>query len=244
MDNKTAVLNKALAKSIGAVLVADQGVALRIRYVGSPESSSDYADAVLVSATSLTLSVNGSADTTVGSSGVLAFATYTTLGSLVDAINQSDNWEAEIVAGLRSDSTGSSVLLARSTSTFRPYATVELYWDSSACSHISYLLEPAEAFASEEQVKAHRVALKRVLGLVNTGDAGTWDVTVYELKADKAAVHKTVLDADTADNTAYDSGATDEPIVHADFGNSLLVKVYDGSWADSGAYVKVFGVRE
>lgn len=244
MNDRQALTARNVAQAIGRVLVADQGVALRIRYVGSPESSSDYADAVVVSATSLTLSVNGVADSTVGSSGVLAFATYTTLGSLVDAVNLSANWEAEIVAGTRADSTGSSVLLARSTSTFRPFKSLDLFWDSSACSHISFLLEPVDAFARPEQRDLHRVGLTRVLGLVNTSDSGTWDVTAYELEPDKAASIKTLLDADTADNTAYDSGAVDEPIVHAAYGNSILVKVYDGSWSDTGAYAKVYGVRE
>lgn len=244
MYDRQAQTAKALAKAIGARVVADGGVALRIRYVGSPESSQDYADAVLVSATSLTLSVNGSADTTVGSAGVLAFATYTTLGALVDAINLSANWEAEIVGGLRTDSTGSSVLLARSTSTFRPYLSLNLYWDSSAASKITYLLEPAEAFATEGQVKQHRVGIKRVQGLVNTSDSGTWDATVYEVAPDRASALKTVLDADTADNTALDTGAVDEPIHHADYGNSLLVVITDGSWSDTGAYLDVAGVRE
>lgn len=246
MNDRQAQTARNVAQAIGRVLVADQGVALRIRYVGSPESSSDYADAVLVSATSLTLSKNGAADTTVGAAGVLEFATYDTLGKLVDAINLSSNWEAEIVAGLRSDAVDGSELLARSTATFRPYSTVELKWDSSAAFHISFLLEPADAFARPEQREGHRVGFRRGLGLVNTADSGTWDFSVYELGPDKAASLRTVVDADTADNTAYDTGAADEILVHADYGNSLLVKVYDGGsgWADTGAYLKVYGERE
>lgn len=231
-----------LKTSVGAVLSADQGVALRIRYVGSPESSPDYADAVLVSATSLTLSVNGTADSTIGTAGVLAFDTYTTLGSLVDAINLSDNWEAEIVAGLRSDSTASSVLLARSTSVFRSFKEVSLFWDSSASKHISFLVEAKTAF-STPTLNA-RVGLKRVIGLVNTSDAGAYDITAYELGPDKASSLRTLYNVTPADNTADDSGALDEPFVHAGVGNSILVRVSDASWADSGAYLKVYGVRE
>lgn len=244
MNDRQAATARAVQKAIGRALVADQGVALRLRYVGSPESSEDYADAVVVSATSLTLSINGSVDDTVGSSGVLAFATYTTLGTLVDAINLSDNWDAEIVAGYRDDATDSSELLARSTSTFRPYEEISLYWDSSACSHISFLLEPAEAFARKSQSEQHRVGFVRGIANVNTGDSGTWDFIVYELKPDKATLYKTVYDADTADNTELDTGAADTPLVHADYGNSLLVRVSDGSWSDTGAYARVYGVRE
>lgn len=231
-----------LKTAVGAVLTADLGVALRLRYVGSGESAPDYADAVLVSATSLTLSVNGVADSTVGATGVLAFATYTTLGSLVDAINLSANWEAEIVAGLRSDSTASSVLLARSTSAFRPYQEVSLFWDSSACKHISFCVEPKVGFS--EPILNARVGLKRVIGIVNTSDSGAYDISAYELGPDKASSLRTLYNVTPADNTADDSGALDEPFVHAGVGRSILVRVSDASWADSGAYLKVYAVRE
>ena len=252
MNTKEAQLNAALRKSIGTHLIQDQGVALRIMYVGSPESSSDYADAVLVSGTGLTLSVNGAADTTVGASGVLAFATYTTLGLLVDAINLSANWKAEIVGGLRSDSTGSSVLLARSTSTFRPWATVSLYWDSSAYGFLTYLLEPGEAFDGVSKVNAfasnraklHRVGFKRLLCKNNNGGTAMTAV-VTELKPDKAATHKTLLSVAVADDTEKDTGAQDEPKFHADFGNSLLVKFgVSGDFTDTSCYLTVEGTRE
>ena len=153
-------LNKAVAKSVGARVVADGSVKLRIRCVAYPESSANYADAVLVSATSLTLSVNGVADSTVGSSGVLAFATYTTLGALVDAINLSANWEAEIVAGLRTDAVDGSELLARSTSVFRMFQEVSLYADSSDSGvyKLQYLLEPGRSLklSTARQMQSYR----------------------------------------------------------------------------------------
>lgn len=246
MNSTQAIVNQALSKKIGKVLAADQGVALRIRYIGSPESSPDYADAVLVSATSLTLSVNAVADSTVGSSGVLAFATYTTLGSLVDAINLSSNWEAEIVAGIRSQTINGSELLARSTSTFRSYSVVELYFDSSdnGVLGIDFLLEPAEAFAKPDQSKSHRVFFSRLLALVNSNAGEDIQILVRELLPDKAAVYRTLAQFTAADNTALDSGATDVPLVHADYGNSILVTFRGTGWIDTAAYLRVYGGRE
>lgn len=253
MDLKTSQLNKAIAKKIGAVRAADEGVALRIRCVGYAESSSHYADAVLVSATSLTLSIDGSADTTVGSSGVLAFATYTTLGSLVDAINASSNWEAEIVAGLRSDTVSGSELLARSTSTFRMYQEVTLKWDSSdnGVYGIDYCLEPGRPFETVHGVSGanksfleHRVGLSRVLALCNTNAGESITLYVYEVKPDKAAVLNTLATFTVTDNTEKDSGAQDGPIVHAGFGNSILVRFRGTGWIDTGAYLKVLGEVE
>lgn len=246
MNNKDALTLNAVKQSIGRVLAADQGVALRIRYVGSGESSSAYADAVLVSATSLTLSVNGVADSTVGASGVLAFATYTTLGALVDAINLSSNWDAKIVAGLRSDAVNGSELLARSTSAFRPYNEVQLFWDSSdnGVLGIDFLLEPADAFARPEQQAAHRVGFKQLLARVNTSGGESIQIYVYELAPDKAAVLRTLAQYTAADDTVLDSGLVEEPVAHAAWGNSILVRFRGTGWVDSASYLRVFGVRE
>lgn len=246
MNRKQAQTAQALRKAIGRRVVADGGVALRVRYVGAGESAPDYADAVLVSATALTLSVNGTGDSTVGSSGALAFATYTTLGALVDAINLSSNWEAEIVAGLRTDAVNGSELLARSTSTFRPYVSLDLFWDSSdgGVAGIDYLLEPAGPFATAAQRAQHRVGFKRVKALVNSSGGETIQIIVYELKPDKAASQGIRFQDGAADNTAYDSGSLNEPMANADYGNSLLVRFRGTGWQDAAAYLEVQGTLE
>lgn len=245
MNHKEALTSKALETGVGKALVADQGVALEIRYVGSPESSPDYADAVLVSATSLTLSVNGVADSTVGSSGVLAFATYTTLGLLVDAINLSANWEARIVAGLRSDAVNGSELLARSTATFRPYTTVELKWDSSdnGVLGIDVALEAVPGFRRSNVTAQARVAFERLRAYVNTSAGETIQAYVYEVDKSRAAVVRTLAQYAVADDTAVDTGEVDAPI-HAEWGNDILVRFRGTGWADASAYLRVEGRRQ
>lgn len=233
-------------KYIGSRVVADGTVKLRIKCVAYPESTAHYADAVNVSATSLTLSIDGTADATVGTAGVLAYATYTTLGALVDAINLSANWKAEIVAGLRTDAINGSELLARSTSTFRMHQVVNIYADSSDSGvyKVGILLEPNEAFENVVTDLKGRVGLVRHRSLVNTGSGEATTITAYELKPDKASAYKTLGVWAGADNTEKDSGQTDLPIVQADFGNSILIEVTSTGWADSGAYLDVQGIRE
>lgn len=244
MNHKEAQTSKALETGIGVALVADQGVALRLRYVGSPQSSPDYADAVLVSATSLTLSVNGVADSTVGAAGVLEFATYTTLGLLVDAINLSANWEAEIVAGLRTDAVDGSELLARSTATFRPYTEVELNWDSSdgGVLGIDYALESGLKFSRSSETQ-RRVSFERLLAYVNTSGGQSITIYVYEVEPDRAAVVRTLAQFSAADDTALDTGEVDFPI-HAEWGNDILVRFRGTGWVDSAAYLRVQGRRQ
>lgn len=247
MTNEQAVAANAAKTAIGRVLAADGGVALQIRYVGSPESSPDYADAVLVSATSLTLSVNGVADSTVGATGVLAFATYTTLGALVDAINLSDNWEARIVAGLRSDAVNGSELLARSTSTFRPYQAIDLFFDSSdnGVLGIDFVLEPGlEDFARPTQEKLRRVAFKRLQAYVNTSAGQSIQIYVYEVGPDRAAVLETLAQYQVDDDTPFDSNDVATAVANAKYGNSILVRFRGTGWVDAAAYLRVFGERE
>lgn len=242
-------------KAIGGRVVADGSIKLRIRCVAYPESSAHYADAVIVSATSLVLSVDGVTDTSfAGGSGTLLFATYTTLGTLVDQINSSANWEAEIVAGLRSDTVSGSELLARSTSVFRMFQEVSLYADSSdnGVLRLSFLLEPGKPFEtvhgldSQQSYHQNRVGVQRLRSLVNTNAGEVIAVTVYELLPNKATAFKTLAVFPGADNTVLDSGQTDVVMLNADFGNSLLVEVTSTGtgYVDAGAYLDVQGVRE
>lgn len=254
MDKYTAELNKAVAKSIGARTIADGTVKLRVRCVAYPESSKHYADIVVVSAASITLSLDGAADATVGATGVIDItaAAYNTLGEVCDAINLSANWEAEIVAGLRSDAVNGSELLARSTSTFRMFAEVSLYADSSDSGvyKVGYLLEPGRAFEHVKgrevgsTAKQHRVGLVRHRSLVNTNGGEATTITAYELKPDKASAYKTLGVWLGADNAEKDSGATDIPAFHADYGNSILIEVTSTGWVDAAAYLDIQGVRE
>jgi len=256
MNNSEALLNKLVGKRIGERVVADGTVKLRIRCVKYGESTPHYADAVVVSATSLVLSIDGVADTSfAGGSGTLLFATYTTLGALADQINSSANWEAEIVAGLRSDTVSGSELLARSTSTFRMWQEVSIYADSSDNGNygLDVVLEPGQAFDyvhgknfAGKQFNQHCVGVLRVRGLCNTNAGEVISIQVHEVKPDKAAVYKLLAQFDGTDNTEKDSGQANEVFVTANYGNSILVRIRSTGtgWIDSGAYLDVQGVRE
>lgn len=255
MNLRTAQVNSLLAKGLGRAFIQDASIALRIRCVANPESSANTADAVVVSATSLVLKVNGVADTSfAGGTGTLLFATYTTLGALVDQINTSANWNAEIVGGLRADDISASQILARSTSVFRNFAEINLFWDSSLHLGLDVLFEPGVAFASapgasfikgmnNDQVQQHRVAFQRVVCKNdNSGDALT--VTVYELKPGNASTVATLATFSAADATELDTGV-DAPLIHAGFGNNLLVRFAGATtFSDTSCYLRAFGQRQ
>jgi len=242
--------------NIGAHVVADETIKLRLRCVAYSAGSYHYADAVLVSAATLTLSIDGTADSTVGASGVidLTSGSYDTLGELVDAINLSSNWEAEIVAGLRSDTVNGSELLARTTSTFKMFEEVDIKADSSdnGVYGLSFLLEPGMPFEtihgldSQQSYHQNRVGLQRIRALCNTNAGEVISIGIYEVKPDKASAYKTLGIFAGTDNTEKDTGTTDSILFHAGFGNSLLIKLLSTGtgWIDTAAYLDVQGVKE
>lgn len=223
-----------------AAFVADQPVALAIQYRGTEASAT-----VTVASGDITLK-HGAAgseavDNTVGSSGVVADGTYTTLGAMVDAINASPNWHAEIVDGLRSDSS-TAALLARSETTLAPVRTqvLPLYLDTSAHLSLSYRISARRLNWSRAQ-KACQSVFKQARALVNVG-SGTLVLTIYEV--DKfGTVVATLATFNGTDNTELDARiAGGEGELISQVGNDLLVRyTCSVDLPDSGAYLNVAG---
>ena len=231
-----------------AALVADQPVALAIRYKGTSAS----ATVTVVSATGITLK-QGTAgaeavDTTVGASanGVVDFATDTTLGAVVDRINASSNWQAEIVDGLRADLTSSSQMLARSEATLSPVRiqVLPLYWDTSAHLSLSYCVSPRRLNFNRKRA-GYQAVVKDVKALVNVG-SGT--LTLYIYNRDPKTGTTTLLhqaagtDNTELNNPAFGAGSGE---IRSEFGHELLVRyTCSVDLPDSGAYLRVTGFCE
>jgi len=86
-----------LKKGVIQTTLDDAAVAIRLRYIGTGTVTS----VTNIIATSLTLI------TSDGGSDAYAFATYTTIGALADAINADGIFEAKVLDALRSDATAS-----------------------------------------------------------------------------------------------------------------------------------------
>ena len=137
-------LNAALALARGTtILQDDEDVALRIMYVGDKASATiEVAAGGDVTFKHGVLSSEAN-DTTIGGAGDggatldVSEATEDTLGECIDLINGSPNWRAEIVAGLRADSSDDTLLL-RSETTLVPFVPVELKWDTSEAFMVSH----------------------------------------------------------------------------------------------------------
>lgn len=223
-------------------LVADQPIALAVRYIGSEAS----ATITVVSATGITFKQGAAgaeaADTTVDGNGVVEFATYTTLGAVVDQINLSPNWEAEIVDGLRADLVSSSQMLARSETTLSPVRTqvLSLFWDTSAHLSLSYAISARRNNFNATQ-RGKTSVFKEARALVNVG-SGTLTLNVYSVSRDRSTTNLLASFAGV-DNTALTAniggGVGD---LRSAVGEDLLVRyTMSVDLPDTGAYLNVAG---
>jgi len=213
-----------------------------VRYIGTLAS----ATITVVSATSITLKHGAAgaeaADTTVDGNGVIEFATYTTLGAVVDQINLSPNWRAEIIDGLRADAVNGSQLKALSEYTLSP-TKVEvkgLYWDTSASLSLTYAISRRRLNFSKTQ-KQYQAFFEEARALVNVG-SGTLTLNIYDVTRDRGTATLLASFAGT-DNTALTANIAggNEQLI-SEFGHDLLVRyVTSVDLPDTGAYLNVAG---
>lgn len=222
-------------------VVADGSVAIGIRYKGTQVSAT-----VTVASGQITCK-HGAAgseavDSTVGSSGVVDDATYTTIGAMVDVINASPNWHAEIIDGLRSDLSGNT-LLARAETTLSPARgqVLPLFWDTSAHLSLSYAISARRLnFNRSHKNLGAQSILKQVTTLVNIG-SGALSLKVYQTNATRseATLLASKVVSDNTDTTLI--SAAGETYV-ADPSKELLVRITGSvDLPDSGAYLDVSG---
>lgn len=230
-------------------IVADGSVPLAVKYIGDLAS----ATVTVVAATGITLK-HGTAgaeavDTTIGASanGVVDFATDTTLGAVVDRINKSPNWRAEIIDGLRSDVVSGSQLKALSEYTFSPKREVKgLLCDTSVALYITYRISARRQNWNRSQA-GKRSAFIQAYALVDVG-SGTLTLTISNVNA-KSSVATTLGVFAGTDNTALDTeagnGTPSVPVFLSEIGDDILVR-YTGSvdLPDTGAYLRVKGFIE
>jgi hypothetical protein len=235
----------AMRENGSGVFVADQPVAIAVQYLGSLAS----ATVTVVSATGITFE-HGTAgaeavDSTVGASGVVAFATYGTLGAVVDAINLSPNWHAEIVDGLRADVTTGSTMLARAETTLSPTrgSVLSLFWDTSAHLSLSFAISRRRTNFAKSQ-KGYQAVFQQARALVNVG-SGTLIMNIYEVPRDRSSATSrgTFNGTDNTELSALIAGGAGE--IRSAPGNDLLVRyTMSVDLPDTGAYLNVAGYVE
>ena len=224
-----------LAEGIVRQQGADTSVALRIFYVGNgaPES------VVVTTATNVALKEDGVTAVTY------AFATYTTVGALADAINASGKWRAIVADALRSDATGSSAFVTGAVTVGADEDGVpawDVKVDSSVALRVASTLSP-RGFNFAPRPKGHRVHLLEISYFATLGAAAADRVRVYRRKGGVEtqifgllSVSGTGTTVNWASGNGKITGGPDEEII---------VRLHDGtSIADAALALRAVGIRE
>jgi hypothetical protein len=220
------------ARSMSGRTVDDKSIAFEIVH-----TSSDVITSVtVVSATGITLI------DAAGTSGSLAFNTYTTLGLLVDKINTLANWKARILDGLRATSTASSVLIpdsAVTATTINGESVYQVFIDQSVNDSVFYRVALDRGVLNDDfgrlknQVipRGHRVKITGITYRENISAATLNGIRIYEFDS-KNLTETQIYSAKSVDDTQTTIDFTLNPITAAE-GNELIVMINDSAISDA-----------
>ena len=210
----------------------DTSVAFTLDYVGTGTITSVTVD----TATDIEfITSDGGTDT-------YAFATYTTLGTLVDKINADGIFQARVVDGLRSQSTGSSALLTGEI-TVSSDGLYRAYWDTSAALHMSIRLSYNED--NSRLRNSHRVSLKEIVTSLTLGvGADAAAMKIYETNSYGSTETLLISRTPTSGSVVTLNWASGVGSITAANGNDLVVVVTDGTSFAAGDYITFAGILE
>jgi hypothetical protein len=150
----------------------------------------------------------------------VAFATYTTIGAVVGAINATADWEAKALDALLSQASTSTLLDGAITvgTDGNGNAVYDVKQDTSTGLQIAVCLSP---FRSFDNPKGHRVNLVKLEYAVNMGTAAVNSAQLWLRKDGVESQVFGALSVDTTDTTVFDytggtyefSGKDDEEMI-------------------------------
>lgn len=180
------------ARAFGTTLQAgtDQPVVIRLRKVGAETATS----VTVTTATNIVLVGSTTTDT-------IAFATYTTYGTVVDAINATGRWEAKLLDGLRSKSSASTLLDGAITAGTDANGVIvwDVLSDTSTALQIAVCLSVNRDFDITK--KSHRVHLQQVVYAVNMGTAAVDSFQIFLRRGTVETKIFSQLSVDTTETT-------------------------------------------
>lgn len=219
------------AQNVALQVGTDSPIAVRLTYKGTGT----------VTSVTVTTATNIVMVTSDGGTDTYAFATYDTVGKLVDAINADGIFEAKVLDTLRSLATASQFVDgAISSSVVEGVSVWDVLVDTSAADYFAIRLC---ADRDPDTVKTgKRVKLAEVKYGINLGTADR--VKIYEVDG---AVEKLLLNEAAVDTTDTQIlFASGQKTVDASYGRDLVVYIKDGgNLADAATnYLRVVGTIE
>lgn len=221
---------------------ADTPVAIRLRYVGTGTVTS----VTVTTATNIvTVSTEGTKTYT--------FATYTTVGSLVGAINADGIFQAKVLDALNADlTTGSNFVTGAITAGADSNGVVS--WDVTVDTSVNLSVTATltgnrdwdTSWFNAEKVGSHRAVLQAIRYTADVGTAAANSVRVYLRRGNTGKTETQIYGILSVDNTdttiTFASGVG---FISGRDGDEIIVRVLDaGSISDTGLVLQAIGYLE
>lgn len=224
---------QALARGEVVQLGDDSSVAIRLRYVGTGT----------VTSVTTTTGTNIVMVTSDGGTDTYAFATYTTVGSLVDAINADGIFEARVLDALRSDATASKFVDGAITAGADANGVViwDVLGDTSAQDTATAALVGDRNWDGKED---RIIKVKELSYNQNVSAAEAGAVRLYRRRGANEELIYSTTSVDATNTTI--NWASGEGFISGIPGDEFIFRVVDGtSITDADAnYVRIVGTVE
>lgn len=217
--------------ALGTVLQAgtDAPISFRIRKIGAETATS----VTVTTATNIVLVGSTTTDT-------IAFATYTTIGSVVDAINATGRWEAKILDSLRSQASASKLVTGAITAGTDGNGII--VWDARNDTSTNLEIGVAlSGYRDFDAPKGLRVELQEISYSVDMGTAAADSLQIYKRSGATEVKIFSALSVDTTVTTI--NFAAGQGLISGKSGEELFVRVKDAATlADAaGNFVRLTG---
>lgn len=226
---------QALAEGVVRQHEDDESIALRLRYVGTGTVTSVTVDTA----------TDFEVITSDGGTDTYAFATYTTVGSLADAINADGIFEVVVLDALRSDSTGSSAFVngAITSGTDENGVVVwDVLSDTSAVDYATVTLSPKSP--NFDMPKGRRVHVQEISYNQNVSAAEQGAVRIYRRRGATetlifahVSVDATVTTINFASGEGKITGKPDDEFIFRVLDTTSITD-------DAANYIRIVGVYE
>lgn len=219
------------------VLANDASVMIRLKALAA---------AGAVTSVTVTTATNIVIITANGGTDTYAFATYTTIGAVVDAINADGMFEAKVLDALRSGASASTIVTGANTITSSGY--YDLMVDTTAALFVAARLTyDRNTGVNSKLSQGHRVTIKEIVtSLTLGGGADVNAFSIYECTPSSRGNVETLILQRTpvTGSVSTLNWASGVGGITAGEGNDLVVVITDGTSFATSDYLTVSGLIE
>jgi uncharacterized membrane protein (UPF0136 family) len=226
------------AKGVAQRVADDTPAAIRMRYIGTGTVTS----VTIVTGTSLaTITSDGGTDT-------FLFATYTTIGTLVAAINALGIFEAHALSSLLADSTTGANYFVNgalvATTDDNGIPCYDILWDTSIKQAYTVALSQYRNFNPIRKGIGHRFHIQGLNYFADVSAAEAGAVRIYQRKDSVEKLIWSNVSVDTTDTAITFAGGHGK--ISGDEGAELIARVMDTTSLTNHAsgYLQVTGIYE